>query len=136
MTASNEKLELWGGLECTISRVGDQYTYQLARSAHLTRVDDIDRFAELGTRAIRYPVLWEQIAPDGPDTADWTRPDERLERLRRQNVEPIVGLVHHGSGPLHTSLVDPEFSTKLAAYAGAVAARYLGWSTTRPSTSR
>ena len=32
--------------------------------------------------------------------------------------------MHHGSGPQHTSLLDPGFPEKLAAYAGAVAERY------------
>jgi dTDP-4-dehydrorhamnose reductase len=36
-------------------------------------------------------------------------------------VRPIVGLVHHGSGPRHTSLVDPAFPDKLAAFARATA---------------
>jgi dTDP-4-dehydrorhamnose reductase len=44
--------------------------------------------------------------------------------LRRLGVEPIVGLLHHGSGPAHTNLVDPAFPELLAAYAGAVARRY------------
>jgi dTDP-4-dehydrorhamnose reductase len=44
--------------------------------------------------------------------------------LRELGVQPIAGLVHHGSGPLHTSLVDPRFPELLAAYAGAVARRY------------
>ncbi|HZX81600.1 MAG TPA: family 1 glycosylhydrolase [Lysobacter sp.] len=124
MTLDDTKLHLWGGLECTICRVGDSYTRQLERTAHATRAGDIARFAELGIQAIRYPVLWEQVAPEGLESADWTWPDERLSQLRDVGIEPIVGLVHHGSGPLHTSLVDPEFATKLAAYAGAVAARY------------
>src|ERR1700712_4865383 len=47
-----------------------------------------------------------------------------LPRLRELGVKPIVGLVHHGSGPRHTSLVDPAFPEQLAAYAGAVARRY------------
>lgn len=124
MTPDATGLQLWGGLECTICRVGDSYTRQLERSAHTTREGDIDRFAQLGMRAIRYPVLWEQIAPDGPASADWSWPDARLAQLREVGIEPIVGLVHHGSGPLHTSLVDPAFPEKLAEYAGAVAARY------------
>jgi dTDP-4-dehydrorhamnose reductase len=37
---------------------------------------------------------------------------------------PIIGLVHHGSGPSYTSLLDPNFPEKLAHYAGAVARRY------------
>lgn len=117
-------LELWGGVECTVNRVGDQYIRQLERNAHWERIEDLDRFAALGIRAIRYPVLWEQIAPFGLDSADWTWPDERLARLRELDVTPIVGLVHHGSGPIDTSLVDPAFPEKLATYARAVAERY------------
>ncbi|WP_462115158.1 family 1 glycosylhydrolase, partial [Lysobacter xanthus] len=124
MRLDDSKLQLWGGLECTICRVGDTYTRQLDRSAHATRAGDIARFGELGMQAIRYPVLWEQVAPDGLADADWSWPDERLAQLRDVGIEPIIGLVHHGSGPMHTSLVDPCFATKLAEYAGAVAARY------------
>ena len=121
---SNSALELWGGVECTVNRVGDQYIRQLERNAHATRIDDLDRFAALGLTAMRYPVLWEQIAPHGLESADWSWPDERLARLRELQVTPIVGLVHHGSGPIETSLVDRAFPEKLAAYAAAVAARY------------
>src|SRR5436190_9287700 len=39
-------------------------------------------------------------------------------------MNAIVGLVHHGSGPRHTSLVDDAFPEKLAEYAGRVAERY------------
>src|SRR5690606_310483 len=38
--------------------------------------------------------------------------------------EPIVGLVHHGSGPPGTSLVEDGFATGLAAHAAQVARRY------------
>jgi len=117
-------LELWGGLECTVNRVRDDYFQQLDRNGHATRADDIARFAATGIRAIRYPVLWERTAPDGIDKADWTWSDARLEALRASGVTPIAGLIHHGSGPRHTSLVDPAFAGQLAEYAGAVAARY------------
>ena len=69
-------------------------------------------------------MLWERTAPDGLQTADWSWADSRLERLRELGIRPIVGLVHHGSGPRMTSLVDPEFPEKLAVFAGAVAERY------------
>jgi len=36
----------------------------------------------------------------------------------------VAGLLHHGSGPRYTDLLDPLFPEKLAAYAGAVAERY------------
>ncbi|WP_334187718.1 family 1 glycosylhydrolase [Noviherbaspirillum sp.] len=117
-------LELWGGLECTVNRVLDEYFSQMERNGHATRTADLERFASLGIRAIRYPVLWERTAPNGIADADWSWPDERLPELQRLGVTPIVGLVHHGSGPQHTSLVDPDFAVKLAEFAGAVAQRY------------
>jgi dTDP-4-dehydrorhamnose reductase len=39
-------------------------------------------------------------------------------------MQPIVGLVHHGSGPSFTSLLDPEFPYFLSAYSYEVANRY------------
>ena len=122
--ASIPPLELWGGMECTVNRVGDRYYDQIALSGHATRLEDLDRFAELGIRTLRYPVLWERVAPDGVDKADWAHTDKALARLRELGIKPIVGLLHHGSGPRYTSLVDPEFPGKLASFARAVAERY------------
>jgi dTDP-4-dehydrorhamnose reductase len=110
-------IEIWGGLECTVARIGNAYFDQSERTGHDARLDDLDRFASLGLRAVRYPVLWER-APQ------WAWADERLGRLRELGVRPIVTLVHHGSGPPTTSLLDPEFPEKLAAYAREVAERY------------
>ena len=121
---ASSSLQLWGGLECTVNRVRDQYFSQMERNGHAERLQDLERFASLGIRAIRYPVLWERTAPDGIDSADWSWSDERLPVLQQLGVTPIVGLVHHGSGPRHTSLVSPDFAEKLAEYAGAVARRY------------
>ncbi|MEW5858057.1 MAG: family 1 glycosylhydrolase, partial [Cyanobacteriota bacterium] len=115
---------MWAGVECTVNRVGDRYFNQLERNGHKTRLSDLNLFAELGVRAIRYPILWELTAPDGPDSADWSWADERLGRLRELGIRPIVGLVHHGSGPRHTSLVNPSFAPGLAQFAEAVAQRY------------
>ena len=117
-------LEVWAGVECTVNRVGDQYFDQLELNGHASRIDDLDLFAELGVRSIRYPVLWERTAPNGKMSADWSWADERLGRLRELGIRPIVGLVHHGSGPRHTSLIDPAFPEKLAEFARAVAERY------------
>ncbi|MBD2059678.1 sugar nucleotide-binding protein [Oculatella sp. FACHB-28] len=117
-------LEMWAGVECTVNRVGDEYFDQLERNGHATRLNDLDRFAALGIRAIRYPVLWERVAPNGLEKADWTWTDERLERLRELGICPIVGLVHHGSGPRDTSLIDPAFPERLAEFAHAVSDRY------------
>lgn len=121
---TNPPLEVWAGIECTVNRVGDLYFDQLERNGHATRLQDLDLFAELGVRAIRYPVLWERTAPNGLESADWSWADERLGRLRALGIRPIVGLVHHGSGPRHTSLIDPAFPEKLGEFARAVAERY------------
>ena len=117
-------LELWGGIECTVNRVGDAYFDQIQKTGHHHRRDDIERFAETGFRAMRYPVLWERVAPKGLASADWQWSDERLERLRAHGIRPIAGLLHHGSGPEHTDLLDSAFPEKLADYAAAVAERY------------
>ncbi len=116
--------DIWGGVECTINRVGDRYFDQILRSGHGDRPADLDRIASLGIRALRYPVLWERTAPEGLSNADWSWPDQQLQRLRALQITPIVGLVHHGSGPRNTNLLDPSFPLLLAEYAGAVAGRY------------
>ena len=117
-------LEMWGGVECTVNRVRDAYFTQLERSGHVERDGDLDRFASLGIRSLRYPVLWETTAPNGPASADWSWADRRLPALRQLGIKPIVGLVHHGSGPRHTSLVCSRFAEGLAEFAAAVAARF------------
>ena len=41
---------------------------------------------------------------------------ERMAELgvRRLRLTPIAGLIHHGSAPRYTNLLDPEFPEKLA----------------------
>lgn len=116
--------QLWGGIECTVNRTQDRYRDQILLSGHHERIDDLDLFADLGLRAIRYPVLWERTQPDASRAPDWTWPDARLARLRALDIRPIVGLVHHGSGPPHTHLLDDRFADGLGRYADLVAERY------------
>src|SRR3954447_5567840 len=111
------QIELWGGVERTVARVGGRIIDQIRRTGHEERADDLNRFAALGLRRLRYPVLWERVAPNGLDRADWTWSDERLGHLRELGIAPIVGLVHHGSGPLAAGLLDDGFAAGLAAYA-------------------
>jgi dTDP-4-dehydrorhamnose reductase len=115
---------MWGGVECTIVRVGDEYRDQSEETGHSFRRGDIDLIADLGVTTVRYPILWESIAPDSPDQLDFSWTDERLAMLRERGIEIIGGLLHHGSGPRYTDLLDPEFPAKLADYAARVAARY------------
>ncbi|HEX8258024.1 MAG TPA: family 1 glycosylhydrolase [Allosphingosinicella sp.] len=117
-------LELWGGAECTIVRVGDSWRDQAIETGHKFRREDIDRFAELGIKRVRFPILWEAVAPDRPDEYDFEWQDDRLALLRERGIEVIGCLLHHGSGPHYTELLDPEFPRKLGAYATRVAERY------------
>src|SRR4051794_28258746 len=117
-------LELWGGVECTIVRLGDEYRDQNSETGHAERAQDIDLIADLGIRTVRYPILWEAIAPERPDLCDWSWTDERLAMLRERGIDVIGGLLHHGSGPRYTDLLDPDFPKKLADYAARIANRY------------
>jgi dTDP-4-dehydrorhamnose reductase len=115
-------LELWGGVECTVNRIGDTYFDQIERTGHQNRFHDLDLVASLGITKLRYPVLWERTECAGE--LQWAWADKRLGRLRELQIDPIVGLLHHGSGPAHTSLIDPDFPQKFSKYARAVAERY------------
>jgi dTDP-4-dehydrorhamnose reductase len=120
----SQKIELWGGIECTHNRVGNEYFDQLDRSGHNNRPADLRMFAELGISALRYPALWERVTAPGRENKEWSQLDERLELLRQLRIRPIVGLVHHGSGPRGTSLVSDCFPEKLAKFAASVAERF------------
>jgi dTDP-4-dehydrorhamnose reductase len=121
---SSAQIEVWGGVECTLNRVGNTWHDQIERSGHARRESDLDLFARLGIRTLRYPVLWERVCPASLDRPDWSWTDERLDRLRELGINPIAGLVHHGSGPAYTSLIDPQFPGLLARFAEQVATRY------------
>ncbi len=97
-------LEVWGGAEYTCNRVGDRYIDQMELSGHVA--GDLEMFAELGIRALRCGVLWERHDRD----PSWRWPDEHLNAVRQTGMRPIVGLLHHGSGPRHTNLLDPQFA--------------------------
>ncbi|MCC6927616.1 MAG: sugar nucleotide-binding protein [Gemmatimonadaceae bacterium] len=114
---------LWGGIECTVNRVGGEWFDQVRRSGHDARVSDIDRFADLGISAMRYPMLWERMMADS-SRPRWERVEPFVERLLQRGVAPIAGLVHHGSGPAWAPISDAAFAERLADYASAAAKRF------------
>src|SRR5437868_6543859 len=114
-------LELWGGVECTINRVGDGWYDQLEANGHRNRPADLALFAALGIRRLRQPILWEQHCGDQPD---WGSTDRALATLQQLGIAPIAGLLHHGSGPAGTSLVHETFVPGLVEHAARVATRY------------
>ena len=116
--------EIWGGIECSINRVNDTFYDQNEISGHYKRPDDIALCASLGIKKLRYPILWERYQPTIDSIPDWTRAESQLHILKEHGITPIVGLVHHGSGPAFTSLDDPKFPVLLAVYAKQVAEKF------------
>lgn len=122
---TKSKIEIWGGLECSLNRVEDNYMDQLVLSGHYTRGhDDIKRFADLAIKALRYPVLWEKHVPRLDTQIDWSYSTARLNEMRLAGIKPIIGLVHHGSGPVYTDFFDGSFAKGLGEYAGKVAEQF------------
>jgi dTDP-4-dehydrorhamnose reductase len=116
-------MELWGGIECSLNRVGDTRFDQLSCSGHYARAGDLGKIAALGVKTLRYPLLWEHATRNGADY-DWRFADERMAALRALGIAPIAGLVHHGCGPAHAAFPGEKFVAGLATFAGAVAARF------------
>ena len=122
-----DRPEIWASPEPTIARIDAAHVRdQLAESGHDRRASDLDRLADLGIDASRFPMLWERVAPRVPHERDFAPWVARAERLRDRGVDPIVTLLHHGSGPLYTDLLDPNFPALFADYAEA-AAHALPW---------
>lgn len=123
---SFKKPEVWGGIECSFNRVKDIYMDQLVYAGHYERaLEDIARIAELGIKVMRYPVIWERLRPERDHVIDWSGTSEKpLNAIRDHGITPIVGLVHHGSGPRYADILSPAFATGLSDFAGEVARQF------------
>lgn len=116
--------EIWGGVECTINRLGDRYLDQFLFAGLYQNPSYFNVLPDLGIKKIRFPILWEKHQPSQSTTIDWSWTEARLEELRSNNITPIAGLLHHGSGPSFTNLLEDDFPELFAAYAHKVAARF------------
>ncbi len=119
---NRDKVEIWGGAEYSFVRTGNEIYDQLECSGHETRPGDLEYFAELGIRTIRYPLLWEKYS--GNEEEFFRLHDSRLNRLGQLGIIPIAGLLHHGSGPFFTDLHDKNFPELLAGFALKIAQHY------------
>ena len=123
--ASHRPLELWAGPESSVVRVGETWRDQVRETGHHERgARDLDLIAGLGIRTLRYPILWERTGESQPGAGGWEWHDRQLETLRGHGITVAAGLLHHGSGPRSTSLLDPLLPEKLAVHAAEAAARY------------
>lgn len=117
--------EIWGGIECSITRVNDAFHDQFEYSGFSKIPGIIDAISELGIRRLRFPILWELHEPQ-EGKIRWADTPQLLEALKDKNIEVIAGLLHHGSGPAFTDLLDQDFPVKLARYARRVAEQFPG----------
>ena len=124
VTPKKNTIEVWAGIECSFNRIGDTFVDQLSLSGHYDRPDDIDRFAELGIKALHYPILWEHHQPHQESVIEWDWTASQLDKIQSYAMTPVIGLLHHGSGPIFTHLLDHDFAKGLSAFAGKVAARF------------
>lgn len=122
--ASSSNPEVWGGIECTINRINNSYLDQLEYANHYKRESDLSLVADLGIKTLRYPVLWEHHQPTQDAEIDWSWTEKQLNTLTAYGIKPIAGLVHHGSGPEYTNLLDENFPEMLASYAEKVAIKF------------
>lgn len=117
--------ELWGGIECTINRTGDSYSDQLSYTPFYKHsTDHIRLFAESGIKAIRFPVLWEYHQPCIDSVIDLDAISNDLNVIRQVGMEPVIGFVHHGSGPAYADFTTEKFADSLQRYAEAFAVRF------------
>lgn len=115
------ELECWAGLECTVNRVGDAYYNQFDHTHAASYEDFIDHPQRPAISALRYLASWEIVSRDGQF---WDRITTDLAALRKRHIRPVVGLIHHGSGPPETDLLSPDFAKGLASHARETARRF------------
>jgi beta-glucosidase len=85
---------------------------------------DMDLFAELGVRYVRYGIPWHRVNP-APGVWDFTAADAPLERLLELGISPVVDLVHYGLPPwIDGAFLHPDFDRYMSEYAARVVERY------------
>ncbi|HWJ07091.1 MAG TPA: family 1 glycosylhydrolase [Steroidobacteraceae bacterium] len=94
---------------------------------HYTRWEaDLQLFAELGLRAVRYGIPWHRINP-ARGVWDFRWADEPLERLLELGIAPVVDLVHYGLPAwIEGAYLNPDYPELVAEYAARVAERFHG----------
>jgi dTDP-4-dehydrorhamnose reductase len=117
--------ELWGGVECSLWRIDNRYHDQLEMTGHYRwAMEDFERFAELGIKMLRYPVLLEFHERDKNYKKYFDDTEVRLNKIRSLGIIPIVEFMHHGCGPSHATFLDKNFVPLMRNFAKEVAARF------------
>ncbi len=108
-------MEMWAGFECTLNRVGDRFQDQLLPTERKKRTHCLESLPALGFTAFRYRIAWDDVS------TPWDTVAQDIALLTSHNIKPIIGLLHHGSGPADTSLISDNFIDGMAAHAREIA---------------
>jgi len=111
-------VELWGGFECTLNRIDNRFRDQLLQNERSARIDCLNQLSDLGVTSFRYRIAWDE------DTTSRDTFAADIALLERIGISPIIGLLHHGSGPASTDLLSQNFARGLADHARDVAQRF------------
>src|SRR5205809_5751195 len=111
---NDEAIPIWGGIECTINRLQNRFYDQLEMTGFYENPDQINSILKTGVQTLRFPVLWEKHQPIKNEVIDWEWSEKQLNILRTNGICPVVGLLHHGSGPAYTNLLDDNFPSLFA----------------------
>ena len=110
-------LELWGGVECTVNRVGDRYHDQLERTGHADRPDDLGRSPRSGFDgcAIRCSGSESRRSTRSGRTGDGLTSASAI--FDRSGSRRSPGSSTTAAARVYSTLLDPDFPEQLAAYA-------------------
>jgi beta-glucosidase/6-phospho-beta-glucosidase/beta-galactosidase len=87
---------------------------------------DIELFASLGLRSVRYGIPWHRINP-APGVWDYRWADEPLEQLLDLGIAPVVDLVHYGLPAwIQGAFLHPDYPELVAEFAARIAERFKG----------
>lgn len=90
------------------------------------RDQDLELFAQLGVKIVRYGIPWHIINPER-GSWDWTFADGAIDKLESLGIQPIVDLVHYGLPRwIEGAYTNPDFPRFMAEYAARTAERYRG----------
>lgn len=85
--------------------------------------EDFELVTQLGIQFLRYgPPIYKCWT--GPDSRDWSFPDETFADLKRRNIVPIVDLCHFGLPDWVGNFQNGDFPALFASYARDFAKRY------------
>lgn len=97
--------------------------YELLQHYQLWR-EDLGLMAWLGVDQARYGIPWYKVEPE-PGVFDWSWTDQVVPHMLGLGIQPVVDLMHYGTPLwLENLFLNHTYPERVAAYAGAFAARY------------